>query len=134
MRPIKTENIGSNEPATKGDIEQLREDIHADIVQHVLSKEDGEKFATKEDLKEALKPYADRKELEGMFKASEERIIDALKNYHEEGLKELQGAHEDEMDTITEKKDAPPKWRSIPRRLKVAEVEIEKIKDKLPVK
>lgn len=40
MRKPKKKNIGLKAPATRGDLEQLREDIHADIVEHTVSQQE----------------------------------------------------------------------------------------------
>lgn len=113
MPRIKKENIGSNAPATKGDIEQLREDLHVDMVEH---------FVSKEDLKKALQ------ESEIRVVAAIRSEIDTLREHDKE---ELEGKHQDELDIAMEKKEAPSTWKSIPRRLKVVEMDVEKIKDKL---
>lgn len=80
-----------------------------------------QKTATRKDLRAVRREMATKKDLQEM----ENRI----KSYFENRDAEIQGAHEDELDTIAEKKEAPAAWKSIPRRLKTVETEVEKIKD-----
>lgn len=78
----------------------------------------GQKFVTNESMKEALK-------------SSEKRIINAVKTMMEIRDEELQGAHQDELDTVAGEKIASTPWKSIPRRLQTVETEVTKIKDHL---
>lgn len=162
MRKPNKKNIGSNTPATKGDLERLREDVHADMVNHMVSKQefqqgmsqmvtkkefkqrmslvatkkDLEKFATKEDLKkfpteDDPKGFATKKDIEGLGDHVINEVMNQMKAYHELRDAERDALHQDELDIVAGKKDTPPQWKSMPRRLKTVEMEVEKIKDRL---
>lgn len=60
-------------------------------------------------------------------------IVTDIKAAMEDRNHELQGAHQDELDAMAGKKGAPPQWRSMPRRLTVLEMDVEKIKDHLEI-
>lgn len=133
MSKPKKKDIGSSRPATKGDIEQLREDFQADLVKHTYSKDElDEKFAVfsrkqeedKQDIIQELKKKTDQ---------DKQEIIREFHVSVEQQQADLQGAHEDELAAVEGKKNAPKAWKSMPRRLKTAEVEIEKIKDHLEI-
>lgn len=154
MRPIKKKNIGSDAPATKGDIEQLREDIHSDIATHVVSKEELnnklETLVTKEEFNKKLETLVTKKEfntkiatlvtkeefnnkLEGMEDRVVDRVLNGLKARDEEREAELQAAHEDELDIVAGKQIASLPWKTVPRRLKVVENQVNNIKDHLHI-
>lgn len=155
MRKPKKKNIGSKAPATKGDLEQLREDVHADMVEHMVSKQEFQQemgqMATKEDLKairqematkEDLKRFATKQDLEGFAKKEDldglgdhviSEVMRQMKAYHEQQDAERDAVHQDELDIVAGKKDTPPQWQSMPRRLKTVEMEVEKIKDHLTI-
>lgn len=79
---IKEQNIGSTEPATKGDIEQAREDIHLDIENAVQASE--------------------KRVLQGVHQSKEEIIHEfraAIETIH----RDLAGANKDEISLIKDK-------------------------------
>lgn len=86
-------------------------------------------FVTKEHFDKSLK--ASEKRTKEIVQASEKRVIKAMKTMMEIRDEELQGAHEDELDVIAGEKVTPTSWKSIPRRLKAVEDEVEKIKDRI---
>lgn len=116
MSKPRKRNIGSAKPATKGDIEQLREDFQSDLVNHSISKDDAKQFATKEDLK-----------------SIKDEIINAMNVRMEVRDSELEGKHEIELEHVAGKTDTPRTWKSIPRRLTTVEMDVEKIKDHLEI-
>ncbi len=77
------------------------------------------------------KDFVTREYFDKGLKGLEQRLIKAMRTMMEIRDEELQGAHEDELDVVAGEKVAPTPWKSIPRRLKMAEVEIEHIKDRL---
>lgn len=79
----------------------------------------------------ARKEFVTKGDIKTEIRASEKRIIRAVKTMMEIRDEELQGAHEDELDVVAGEKPAPTPWKSIPRRLKTVEQEVEKIKDKI---
>lgn len=114
MKKLKGRNIGSSASATKGDIEQLRGDIHADMHEYFTSKEEFRKEQRRQNQK--------HKELLEAFKVHTENLISAM-----------QGAHNDELAAVEGKKDVPLTWKSVPRRLNAIEEEVGKIKDHLEI-
>ncbi len=87
-------------------------------------------LVTKQYLDNSLERYPTKDDMKSVIKASEKRIIKAVKTMMEIRDEELQGAHEDELDIVAGGKVAPTSWKSIPRRLKTVEEEVEKIKDR----
>lgn len=119
------------EMVTKKEAEKFatKEDL-----KHFATKEDLKRFATKEDLKrfatkEDLKQFATKNDL----KDSEKRILDGVKTLMEVRDGELEGKHEIELERVAGKAETPPPWKSIPRRLKTVEQDVEKIKDRLEI-
>lgn len=92
----------------------------------------GLKATEKRIIEAARKEFATKADLKETIKASEKRVIKAMKTMMEIRDEELQGAHEDELDIVAGEKVAPTSWKSIPRRLKTVEEEVEKIKDRIP--
>lgn len=86
-------------------------------------------MATKKDLKD----FARKEDLEGMGDRVVNRVVITLRADNEQLISSLQGAHEDELASVEGRKDAPPQWRTMPVRLKMAEKEIDKIKDHLEI-
>lgn len=80
---------------------------------------------------ERLKQFATEESMKTAIKASEKRIINAVKTMMEIRDEELQGVHQDELDIVAGEKVAPVGWKSIPRRLQFVETEVTKIKDHL---
>lgn len=89
------------------------------------------KVSEKRIIEAARKEFATKADMKETIKASEKRIINAVKTMMEIRDDELQGAPEDELDIVAGEKAAPTPWKSIPRRLKTVEQEVEKIKDKI---
>lgn len=118
MSKPKKKDIGSKRPATKGDIEQLREDFQDDLVNHTYSKEELD---------------AKFQQVTAKQEQDKQDIIREFWSSVEDRTEKLQGAHEDELSKVEGKKDTPIAWKSMPRRLKTAEMEIEKIKDHLEI-
>jgi len=161
MSKPKKRNVGSNRPATKGDIEQLREDFQADLVNHTYPKEEwdaklgevvtkeefdrriGELEAKREqDKQEILQELSGKtdqskqeiiQELNAKTDRDKQEIIHEFRVSVEQQKSDLEGAHQDELAAVEGKKDAPEKWKSMPRRLKAVEVDVEKIKDHLEI-
>lgn len=136
MRKPKQENIGSDAPATKGDIEQLREDMHADIVEHTVSKQEFEKGMSAVDKRfDGIDKRFDGvdKRFDGIEDRIANRVLNELKAYLEQRETDLQGKHEDELDIVAGEKETPPQWKTVPRRLKTVETQVEKIKDHLAI-
>lgn len=88
--------------------------------------------ASKEDLK-AVENRLDGidNRLDGMEDRVAARVVVMMQAWIEQLLANRDAAHHDQLDIAMEKKDAPPTWKSIPRRLKVVEMDVAKIKDKL---
>lgn len=82
-------------------------------------------------LDKRLAEFATEKSMKEAIKASEKRIINAVKTMMEIRDEELDGAHQDELDVVAGEKVAPTPWKSIPRRLQSVETEVDKIKDHL---
>lgn len=95
------------------------------------SKKKGQKVVTEQYLDERLKQFATEENMKTAIKASEKRIISAVKTMMEIRDEELQGAHQDELDIVAGEKVAPTPWKSVPRRLQSVETEVDKIKDHL---
>lgn len=82
----RKQHIGSDEPATKGDLEQLREDLQADMVNNFATKDDLKQFATKEDLKQFatkddLKQFATKEYLKRELEKVSNRFETLLNNW-----------------------------------------------------
>ncbi len=71
--------------------------------------------------------------LERQQKQYKDEIISAFKAETEAQRVDLFGAHKDELDIVAGEKEAPSKWNSIPRRLLITEMDVEKIKDHLEI-
>lgn len=66
---VRKDWIGSKKSATKGDLADLQEDIHADLQQ----------FATKQDVKDAVRGLATKEDLKGLMgKETGEAILGRL--------------------------------------------------------
>lgn len=70
---VRKEWIGSKKPATQGNLADLQEDIHLDLMQMELRL--SKKFATKEDLK-GLMSKETGEELLGYMKSIDRRLKD----------------------------------------------------------
>lgn len=131
MRKVKKKHIGSKAVATKGDLEQLREDIHVDITTHTVSKQEFEarmgQLVTKDEFEQRMSTVSTKKDLEGL----EDRVVNRIQAAWEQREADLQEVHEDQLDIIVGKKEAPSQWKTVPRRLKNVETQVEKIKDRL---
>lgn len=105
--------------------------VTKDDLRRFATKEDLKRFATREDVRSDLKDMEDRltakMATKGDLKETEDRIEAKIENREED----LQGAHEDELASVEGKKAAPVQWKSMPRRLKTVEQDVEKIKDHL---
>jgi len=77
---VKKENIGSEEPATKGDLEELREDLQRDTI----GSED---------------------RLIAQIRDSEARVLDEFKAVAENIHKDVAGVNADEISLIQNKQD-----------------------------
>lgn len=78
---IEKNNIHSDKPATKGDIEQLREDLQADL-QAVHSEVQGDMEQLRENLQDDLQEV--RSELQADMVQLEERIIKRMSKQFQE--------------------------------------------------
>lgn len=126
MAKAKRKLVNFQAPATKADVEELalltdknfrRIDERTErMEQNMATKEDLKQFATKEDLK-----------------SSEKRILDGVKTLMEIRDEELQEKHEIELARVEGKQETPSPWKSIPRRLKTVEMDVEIIKDHLEI-
>ena len=94
-----------------------------------------QKMATKEDLKQLEKKidgkFATKKDFEGMEQRITANIIRAIEGAWEKERADLQELHQDELDIVAGKRQAPASWKSIPRRLTIVEQGLEHVKDKL---
>lgn len=136
MKKLRKKDIGSSRLATKGDIEQLRENVHADMVEHFVSKEELRETAAKLATKEDLKGFATKEDLRTLERRQDQKhqeLLNAFKVHTEHIISETQGAHNDELATVEGNKEAPLKWKSLPRRLTAVEMDVEKIKDHLEI-
>lgn len=90
--PVKKQNIGSKKPATLGDLEQLREDIHLD-----LSKLEG---------RVNKKIDSTKKEIIFEFKAAIEIIEEKLTGANKDeisAIKDKQKAHEERIAVLEQR-------------------------------
>lgn len=110
--------------ATKEDLKQV---ATKDDLKRFATKEDLKRFATKEDLKELEDRLTAKMATKEDLKETEDRIEAKIENREAD----LQGVHEDELAGVEGKKEAPVQWKSMPRRLKTVEQDVEKIKDYL---
>lgn len=121
-------NLNGDTPATQHDLALWGGQLALQL-EEKASKEDvsvlGEELALRIDEK------ASKEELKQALLESERRIVGEIKVLLENDKDELEGKHQDEVDIVAGNKEAPVQWKSIPRRLKVVEMDMEKIKDKL---
>ena len=127
-------NDDSHEMATKADVREILEVLDR-AFRHVLTKKDARGFATKKDLagfatKKDLAGFATKKDLAGL----KQELIYHINARMEIRDDELDGVHQDELDVVAGKKEAPKSWRSIPRRVRNLEQEVTNIQDKLWVR
>lgn len=88
--PVKKQNIGSSQPATKGDIEQVREDVHLDVELAVQASEKRVNAHTDQKIAEARQEISQSKEeILHEFRAAVELI-----------RSDLAGANKDEISLI----------------------------------
>jgi len=118
-------NDDSHEMATKADVREILEVLDR-AFRHVLTKKDARGFATKKD----LAGFATKKDLAGL----KQELIYHINARMEIRDDELDGVHQDELDVVAGKKEAPKSWRSIPRRVRNLEQEVTNIQDKLWVR
>lgn len=130
MAKAKKNTIDFNAPATRSDVEDLAllTDKHFRkankrmdrLEQNMVTKEDLKQFATKEDLENSEDSIA-------------EKVANRIQAAWEKREADLEEIHQDQLDIVAGKKAAPRQWRTVPRRLMTAEMDIRKIKDHLRI-
>lgn len=118
MPKKQSKTINFNAPATKGDVDEL-----AQLTDKNFRRMD-KRF-------EGVDKRFDG--LEGMEDRVVNRVVTALRADRELERAELEAVHQDELNAVEGKKDAPVKWKSLPRRVTAVEMDVEKIKDHLEI-
>ncbi|MEK7556368.1 MAG: hypothetical protein AAB538_00135 [Patescibacteria group bacterium] len=96
----KKQPIDFKAPATKGDVEELA-------------------LLTDKNFRRVERNMATKRDIARLEKKKEQYkqdIISAFKTSTEEQKHDLEAAHQDQLDIVAGKKDAPLQWKSIPRR------------------
>ena len=112
-------------------IDRLREEVLTKKdAKKLVTKEDAKQFSTKQEAGEISKKID---ELDRKREQDKQDIIREFRSSVELQKADLEGAHQDELASVEGKKDAPPQWKSMPRRLLKVEMDVEKIKDHLEI-
>lgn len=127
MPKPKRKSVGKNTSATKADVENAVDEL-AQTTEKAFQK-------THKRLDSLGSKVGSIESKVGKIDGMEDRIVDrvvrAIQADRENEIADLQAGHADELATVEGKKEASPAWKSIPRRLKTVEQDVEHIKDQL---
>lgn len=135
MPKKKSKTIDFNAPATKGDVDELAQ-LTDKYFRRMDKRFDGidQRFEGVDKRFDSMvtKKHLDER-LDGMEDRVVNRVVTALRADREIERAELEAVHQDELNAVEGKKDAPVKWKSLPRRVTAVEMDVEKIKDHLEI-